>query len=281
MMKMFVQMTGACLVLALVIPVVSAQYDYDNTAKPSSAVTVATDIFTGLAIATVALVAGLIKSQVVEIESKMVSGTGVEKPMIYCIGEPTARLARGYQSLNGLGGPTLSQVWLRATRVGTVLGLRRLLVGVVVASAIVVVVVVGVVIAMIVVVVLDSVSRSRKRRWSGHDANMSTTWLTLGRSKSAPDLSRSVKGEVRICSGDVVCCNHGRWRSGGAIKISRKFVTIEQGIDMSFLHQIICGGEFGYVGRVDVEVSWSSGLDGSLVVGVPFFGAAIVAAGCF
>ncbi|CAH8266923.1 unnamed protein product [Arabidopsis lyrata] len=60
MMKMFVQMTGACLVLALVIPVVSAQYDYDNTAKPSSAVTVATDIFTGLAIATVALIAGFI-----------------------------------------------------------------------------------------------------------------------------------------------------------------------------------------------------------------------------
>ncbi|CAE6069441.1 unnamed protein product [Arabidopsis arenosa] len=60
MMKMFAQMTGACLVLALVIPVVSSQYDYDNTTKPSSAVTVATDIFTGLAIATVALVAGFI-----------------------------------------------------------------------------------------------------------------------------------------------------------------------------------------------------------------------------
>lgn len=62
MNKIFFQLTGAYLVLALMIAMVSAQYDYNNdhTAKPSSAVIVAADIFICLAVATVALVAGFI-----------------------------------------------------------------------------------------------------------------------------------------------------------------------------------------------------------------------------
>ncbi|WZZ01729.1 hypothetical protein YC2023_074057 [Brassica napus] len=59
MKNIFVQMTLACLVLALMIAMVSAQYDYDSAKTPNSAVTVATDIFISLAIAAVALVAKL------------------------------------------------------------------------------------------------------------------------------------------------------------------------------------------------------------------------------
>ncbi|KAL0692592.1 hypothetical protein Bca4012_059772 [Brassica carinata] len=62
MKNIFVQMTLACLVLALMITTVSAQYDNDNnyTKTPNSAVLVAADIFTGLAVATMALVASFI-----------------------------------------------------------------------------------------------------------------------------------------------------------------------------------------------------------------------------
>ncbi|VVB04205.1 unnamed protein product [Arabis nemorensis] len=59
MMKIFVQMTLACLVLALLIMMASAQYDYDSTSAktPNSAVIPATDIFTSFAVAFLALVA--------------------------------------------------------------------------------------------------------------------------------------------------------------------------------------------------------------------------------
>ncbi|KAH0869770.1 hypothetical protein HID58_076792 [Brassica napus] len=61
MKNIIVQMTLACLVLALMIAMVSAQYDYDSSAKtPNSAITVATDIFISLAVPAVALVAGFI-----------------------------------------------------------------------------------------------------------------------------------------------------------------------------------------------------------------------------
>ncbi|CAG7895393.1 unnamed protein product [Brassica rapa] len=62
MKNIFVQMTFACLVLALMITTVSAQYDNDNNyAKtPNSAVIAAADIITGLAVAIMALVAGFI-----------------------------------------------------------------------------------------------------------------------------------------------------------------------------------------------------------------------------
>ncbi|CAN7125096.1 unnamed protein product [Brassica rapa subsp. narinosa] len=62
MKNIFVQMTLACLVLALMITTVSAQYDNDNNyAKtPNSSVIAAADIITGLAVAIMALVAGFI-----------------------------------------------------------------------------------------------------------------------------------------------------------------------------------------------------------------------------
>lgn len=60
MKNIFVRMTLACLVLALMIAMVSAQYDYDSAKTPNSAVTVATDIFISLAIAAVALLASFI-----------------------------------------------------------------------------------------------------------------------------------------------------------------------------------------------------------------------------
>ncbi|CAN6849131.1 unnamed protein product [Brassica oleracea var. botrytis] len=63
MKNIFVQMTLACLVvLALMITTVSAQYDNDNNyAKtPNSSVIAAADIITGLAVVTMALVAGFI-----------------------------------------------------------------------------------------------------------------------------------------------------------------------------------------------------------------------------
>lgn len=72
--KIFVQITVACLVLAMMIAMVSADDDephegdgHDHASapepsskKPSSAVFVAVDMFTGLAAAAVALVAGFI-----------------------------------------------------------------------------------------------------------------------------------------------------------------------------------------------------------------------------
>lgn len=61
MKNIIVQMTLACLVLALMIAMVSAQYDYYSSAKtPNSAVTVATDIFISLAVPAVSLVADFI-----------------------------------------------------------------------------------------------------------------------------------------------------------------------------------------------------------------------------
>lgn len=56
MKNIFVQMTSACLMLALMIAMVSAQYDNDNdnAKRPSSAVIVVADIFAGLAVAAVA-----------------------------------------------------------------------------------------------------------------------------------------------------------------------------------------------------------------------------------
>ncbi|KFK33655.1 hypothetical protein AALP_AA5G042200 [Arabis alpina] len=69
MKKIFVQVTVACLVLALMISMVSAQGHDDHEGhgahapaakSPSAAVIVAADMFTGLAAAAVSLVAGFI-----------------------------------------------------------------------------------------------------------------------------------------------------------------------------------------------------------------------------
>lgn len=71
MKKIFVQITVACLVLTLMIAMVSAQKhddheghddheDHAPAKAPNAAVIVAADMFTGLAAATVALVAGYI-----------------------------------------------------------------------------------------------------------------------------------------------------------------------------------------------------------------------------
>lgn len=73
MKKIFVQISVACLVLALVIAMVSAQghddheghadhdgHDHAPAKSPNAAVIVAADMFTGLAAVTVALLAGYI-----------------------------------------------------------------------------------------------------------------------------------------------------------------------------------------------------------------------------
>lgn len=70
MKKIFVQISVACLVLACMIAMVSSQghddhkghddHDHAPAKSPNAAVIVAADMFTGLAAATVALVAGYI-----------------------------------------------------------------------------------------------------------------------------------------------------------------------------------------------------------------------------